>query len=54
LRHAEDWPEFENDVIRACNSALEQALISIFGPTAVSRLSPEIRRFIGIAGIQPE
>ena len=54
FRHAEDWREFENDVVTACNRALEQALISMFGAPAVQALSPELRRFIGIAGIHPE
>jgi hypothetical protein len=54
LSHAEGWQEFQIDVVRACNRALEAALVSMFGAPAVQELSPEFRAFIGIAGVQPE
>lgn len=54
FRQAEDWPNFEPEILQACNKALAQVFVSIFGSRAVDALPPAVRQFLGIVHIVPD
>jgi hypothetical protein len=54
FRQAEDWNNFEPEIVQACNKALRNLFADIFGEPAVSALSPEYKTFLGITFIPEE
>ena len=54
FRQAEDWSSFEPEVTSACNKALRQLFIDIFGSQAISNLKQEHKTFLGISSIPDE
>lgn len=49
--HAENWLDVQPEIVRACETALETTFVEIFGGDAVSKLTSNLRKFLGI-GLQ--